>query len=820
MLVNIGVLRFHLSSWRRTLMAIFAAALIIRVVFVLTLKDGFYFPDSVDYSSTAVNLLVHGEFGETYGRAPVYPLFLAGIYVLFGQKLAVIRMVEALLGAGLAVVIAIMARRIDGKEAGILAGLLWSIYPTGIFITGLVYPTNVATILLACAMLCMVTKAHQELAPSRVVLGGILFGCAALTVPVVLATILVVSLWLMYWQGRQRLLLVSLFLLGTAVPLTPWTVRNFEVHGRLVIIEPRLVTHLPRVPNDQNPSERQKGDPKVNAILANPGVFAMRFAREFGYFWELSPHRIVMTYPAVRETMHEGDARIVRETVFGTSWTSLVSILSAGPLFLFALIGTGAMWFTEEQRRALSLLCCTILSFAIGYSFFFGKMRYRIPIEPYLVILGAYGLRQIWLLLTRGFVSELAPDGDSTRIRPHRPPPRNAVESPVGQSHPLSYSRDIIAAEGSGGVAGGVQGSPPVQAIATGPSSPSVSMIVPVYNNPRDLRECLAALIASAHPDAEIIVVDDASTDDTPSVAAQMGVHVLQLAKNSGPAVARNYGASQAQGDILFFVDADVVIASDAVRRVVQLFTEHPDLTAVFGSYDARPRAQGIVSQYRNLLHHFVHQNGNPEASTFWAGCGAIRRSVFREVGGFDGERFPRSSIEDIELGYRLRRAGHRILLDKALQGTHLKRWTLRSVIRTDILHRAIPWSRLILESKKAPDDLNLTGGQRLSIALVGLACIALLLAVFRFELIFLSGVAIIGVMILNRQLFAFLSRQHGFFFATLSIPLHLLHYLYSGLGYLYVWVAFQLKSVMAPSVSPPREGSPVEGGEQTRNPQ
>jgi GT2 family glycosyltransferase len=372
----------------------------------------------------------------------------------------------------------------------------------------------------------------------------------------------------------------------------------------------------------------------------------------------------------------------------------------------------------------------------------------------------------------------------------------------------------IVTAEGPGELERGAQALPAAEAIAGGPGSPSVSIIVPVYNNPQELRECLSALLASAGPGSEIIVVDDASTDDTPAVAAQMGVQVLRLAENSGPAAARNYGASQAQGEILFFVDADVIVAPDAVRRVVALFAERPDLAAVFGSYDARPRAKGVVSQYRNLLHHFVHQHGNPEASTFWAGCGAIRRAVFREVGGFDAERFPRSSIEDIELGYRLRRAGHRILLDKALQGTHLKRWTLRSVIRTDIHHRAIPWSRLILESKQVPDDLNLKGGHRLSTALVGLACVALPLTMFRVELVLLWAVALGSVIILNRDLFAFLSQRHGLFFATLCIPLHLLHYLYSGLSYLHVWLGFQLKAVVAPSPTPSRgEGRAVGDG-------
>jgi len=350
-------------------------------------------------------------------------------------------------------------------------------------------------------------------------------------------------------------------------------------------------------------------------------------------------------------------------------------------------------------------------------------------------------------------------------------------------------------------------------------SSMQLSIIVPVYNNPDDLRECLAALLIAPRPDVEIIVVDDASTDDTAAVARDMGARVLRLAQNSGPAAARNHGASQAQGDILFFVDADVVLLPGAVDRVLRLFAAHPEVTAVFGSYDAHPRAASTVSRYRNLLHHFVHQRGKAEASTFWAGCGAIRRTVFQEVGGFDAQRFPRPSIEDIELGYRLRQAGHRILLDKALQGTHLKRWTLRSIIQTDIVNRAIPWARLILERKIIPDDLNLKGGQRLSVALVGLSCISFLLTVFRFELMFLGAIALGSVIILNRQLFLFLFRQHGLLFAIQCIPLHLLHYFYSGLSYVYVWLRFQIESAVAQLAPPPHRRSPAKAGKQSRSP-
>jgi len=322
----------------------------------------------------------------------------------------------------------------------------------------------------------------------------------------------------------------------------------------------------------------------------------------------------------------------------------------------------------------------------------------------------------------------------------------------------------------------------------------SLSIIVPVYNNSRDLKECLSAIMAASPSNTEIIVVDDASTDDTFPTASGLGVRALQLAKNSGVAAARNYGARHARSDILFFVDADVVIPPGAVKRLMEVFEGNPALAAVFGSYDVQPRAKGTVSQYRNLLHHFVHQGGNTEASTFWAGCGAVRRSVFEKIGGFDERRFRHPSIEDIELGYRLRKAGYRILLDKSLQVTHLKRWTLNSIIRTDIAYRAIPWSRLILENREAPADLNLKLGQRLSGLLVLSACLLALLSMFWFELVALSAVALMSVIALNRDLYKFFWQQRGILFAAACVPLHLLYYLYSTISFLYVWIGFQLR--------------------------
>ncbi len=243
-------------------------------------------------------------------------------------------------------------------------------------------------------------------------------------------------------------------------------------------------------------------------------------------------------------------------------------------------------------------------------------------------------------------------------------------------------------------------------------------MIIPVFNGAAHLEACLRSLAASTEPPIECIVVDDGSTDGSAAIAKRHGATVVSTGSRCGPARARNIGAQRAQAEILLFLDADVCVHPDTVALAARELAWHPDLDAVIGSYDRQPAAPGFLSQYRNLMHHFVHHQGKREASTFWAGCGAIRKRVFLESGGFD-ETYRAPSIEDIELGYRLARAGRKLALNPAIQVTHLKAWRLKSMLRTDFFYRALPWSELSLRSGTMPNDLNLRISQRISVALV-----------------------------------------------------------------------------------------------------
>jgi hypothetical protein len=281
----------------------------------------------------------------------------------------------------------------------------------------------------------------------------------------------------------------------------------------------------------------------------------------------------------------------------------------------------------------------------------------------------------------------------------------------------------------------------------------SLSVVVPATDHPAAIDDCIRALAAAIHPPEELIVVD------TP--------------EGAGPAAARNSGARRATGEVLVFVDSDVAVHPDAFQRIRAAFAADPDLTAVFGSYDDNPSAGGVVSSFRNLLHHHVHQTAAGTATTFWAGLGAVRRDAFLVAGGFDEQTFRRPSIEDIELGMRLLDAEGRIVLDPLLQGTHLKRWTLNGMVRTDFSKRGVPWVELLLSRRSASTALNLGWRHRLT----AVASLALLITAGRRKAA--PSIALLAsILMLNHSFYRLLLRRRGPAFVVAALPLHVLHHL------------------------------------------
>ncbi len=313
----------------------------------------------------------------------------------------------------------------------------------------------------------------------------------------------------------------------------------------------------------------------------------------------------------------------------------------------------------------------------------------------------------------------------------------------------------------------------------------TLSIVIPVYNGGEKFQKCLDSIKHSLGTIDEVIVVCDGDTDGSWQVAKDFGAKVLRLASCGGPARARNLGAKAAKGELLFFMDADVTIHPQTLDQIKQQFQQEPSLSALIGSYDDTPGAENFLSQYKNLFHHYTHQVSSEVASTFWGACGAIRRSAFAAVGGFD-ESYRHPCIEDIELGYRLKREGYSIRLCKEIQVKHLKQWEPISLLKAEIFYRAIPWTELMLRDRCLQNDLNLSYSNRVSVVLAFALIQNLTISFFIPWLFFLSlGLGII-LLFLNFNVYRFFYQKRGFWFTLQVIPWHWFYFLYGGAAFAY----------------------------------
>ena len=327
----------------------------------------------------------------------------------------------------------------------------------------------------------------------------------------------------------------------------------------------------------------------------------------------------------------------------------------------------------------------------------------------------------------------------------------------------------------------------------------TLTIVIPAYNAEATLGDCLAAIAASERQPDELILYDDGSTDGTGDMARAAGAVVLRNdGPPRGPAVGRNAGVAIAKSELIIFVDADVSIHPTALDRLEAAFVYDPKISAAFGSYDDRPRSQRSAALYANLRHHFVHQGGERAATTFWAGLGAIKADVFRAIGGFD-VRYARPSIEDIELGVRLNRAGHAIALVPEALGKHCKDWGKRQLWRTDIMSRAVPWTQLIAAGRTQGAELNLVGTERLKSVLAHL-CWLLPLVALVLNQHWLAGFGVLAGLAyvwLNREFLALLYRAGGLKTMILGLGLHWMYHCYASVTFALVMLR---QRFMAPS--------------------
>ena len=314
--------------------------------------------------------------------------------------------------------------------------------------------------------------------------------------------------------------------------------------------------------------------------------------------------------------------------------------------------------------------------------------------------------------------------------------------------------------------------------------TPTISVIIPCRNGTIELAQCLGALAAAPFPGAEVIVINDGSTEDLRPIVSAAGfpIRLIDMGERQGSSAARNRGARLVAAEVLVFLDADTCVHGDTLSRIASAFENDPDLGALIGAYDDQPTQLNFYSQYRNLLHCYVHRTSSRRACTFWTGCGAIRRDIFLAYGGFNESR---PNIDDVEFGSRLARDGVRIELQPEVQVRHQKRWTFGLTLKTDILLRGIPWARLILRERRMPNALNVTHRNRLSVVLVAVAVAAALIGFRDPNASALALTIICAVAWINRSFYSFLRQRRGTRFVPLAFLAHLLHFLVCAISFL-----------------------------------
>lgn len=228
-------------------------------------------------------------------------------------------------------------------------------------------------------------------------------------------------------------------------------------------------------------------------------------------------------------------------------------------------------------------------------------------------------------------------------------------------------------------------------------SDPRVSVVVPNRNGAASLDNTLRAIFAAGYRDLEVIVADDASTDDSPALAARYPVKLLRQESCRGAAPTRNAGAAAATGEILVFIDNDVIIPRATFKILEERFRD-PEVSGVIGLLRPLTRYPNLCSQYKNFYMHYTYLRLPRWVSVFYTSLASIRREVFEEVGGFDSS-YRSATIEDMEFGVRVTGRGYKLLLEKELQVEHQRYYSPAALLKTGF-RRAAGLAKIALRDR------------------------------------------------------------------------------------------------------------------------
>lgn len=314
------------------------------------------------------------------------------------------------------------------------------------------------------------------------------------------------------------------------------------------------------------------------------------------------------------------------------------------------------------------------------------------------------------------------------------------------------------------------------------PPQIALSVIVPVYNGGQTLKMCLGGIFASNYKDFEVIIVDDSSNDNSVEIAKLFPCRILQTGRNLGPGRARNLGAERSRGEILVFVDSDVVIKKETFDIILNSFKRDPGIDAVIGYFSLEHPHRNFFSQYKNVYMNFIFSGLPAYIDFLFTALCAIKKASYLE---FCADR---SKAEDTALGQRFKMSGKKIYLPQELQAVHLKKYSFISFIKNDFM---IPyhWAKLFLRYRGLNDIFRKKRfahaklGQILSVVASCLILISAMGLMLWPPALPLTLAMILIFFILNFRFFLFLYKVNGVTFVLKSTVISYLDTLTMGLG-------------------------------------
>ena len=322
------------------------------------------------------------------------------------------------------------------------------------------------------------------------------------------------------------------------------------------------------------------------------------------------------------------------------------------------------------------------------------------------------------------------------------------------------------------------------------------------------LQRCLSSLKASSLLPTEVIVVDDYSKEDCSEIVKSFGFKWMRMDKPREAENARNKGAESSTGEILVFTDCDMVIHPDALEKIHSHFCKD-HYAAISGVCSPEPQDRSLASRYKHLWMYYSFVN-SPKDFDFWiSSIGAVKRDVFFDLKGFGTNFRTKYGGGDLEFGRRLKLAGHKICLDTKIQGTHLKRFTLWSLLRNDY-SRGKGWFRFAVRTKLLPYVLkklriaNIYPAFILSVILSEIFLLSLLLLPFWDISLYLIVSSLLAYSIINYPLFRFFRKRGSTGFLLKAIPLSFVDHLVAGFGVLRGGLSLLVSLIIKPSLETP----------------